>query len=284
MSRKIVVLKAVSPLLADDSPVTATAPIPPRPRMTLGYLPARSEPISFDGTPLEYIPVQVFCNGRTCSGDLNYGDYTLFLGTIDPEGNEHGENFDYQAYFGQLIATRMLDPTSAVAQGTILIEEDYWELQFSDIPPVNTPFEVDQTTFSYTVGVSPPELSASLTRSFQHTVQIATQQSVTYKFQWPAFSVETTVGVYQLMRSFSVQADSNLTAYISQAGSYVGKCDYGETVDSYGHGLCLKLETGAAFAYPTSNYFQAATIPPPPTVNIGRYALSNIGELFTERQ
>jgi hypothetical protein len=263
--------------------------------MTLGYLPARSEPISFDGTPLEYIPVQVFCNGRTCSGDLNYGDYTLFLGTVDPEGNEGGENYSYDAYFGQLIATRMLDPRSAVAQGTILIEEDYWELQFSDIPPVNTPFEVDlaitsgitetdQTTFSYTVGVSPPELSASLTRSFQHTVQIATQQSVTYKFQWPAFAVDTTVGVYQLMRSFSVQAGSNLRAYLSQAGSYVGQCDYGETVDSYGHGLCLKLETGAAFAYPTPNYFQAATIPPPPTVNIGLNALSNIGELFTESQ
>jgi hypothetical protein len=253
----------------------------------LAIFPARSESISFDGTLLDYLPVQVICKGATCSGTLNSG-YD-FVGNIDPAGNQHG-NMDYTAHFDQLIATRMLDTTSAPAQGSTLIEEDYWELQFSVTLPANTPFETDQTVtsgitatdqtiFSYTIGANPSGIGASLTRSFQHTVEVASQQSTTYKFQWPARAAETTVGVYQLKQSFSVRAGSNLTTYISQANKILGECIGVSTPGA----LCLRLESDAVFPYPTSTFLQAATTPPPPTVSLGLHAVANIGKLFTAR-
>jgi hypothetical protein len=195
------------------------------------------------------------------------------VGYIDPAGKQHG-SLDYTAYYDQLIATEMIDPTSAVAQGSTLIEEDYWELQFSVSLPANTPFETDQavtsgitetdgTTFSYTIGASIFGLGASLTSSFQHTVAITNQVSTTYKFQWPSRASETTVGVYQLMRSFSVRPGSNFTALISQMNKVLGRCG-GELWD-----FCLKFDAGAVFVYPTPTFLQAATTPPRPVITVG---------------
>src|SRR5215831_8833066 len=99
----ITVLNAVSPLIPDASPVTAAAALPPKPKLTLGYLPARSESISFDGTLLDYLPVQLICIGYKCTGRLASGppstDYP-FIGNIDPAGVQH-ETMDYTAYFNQ---------------------------------------------------------------------------------------------------------------------------------------------------------------------------------------
>ena len=202
---------------------------------------------------------------------MNSGGATV--GFIDPAGREHS-SLDYTAHYNQLIATEMIDPTSAVAQGSTLIEEDYWELQFSVSLPANTPFETDRavtsgitetdsTTFSYTIGASISKLSASLTSSFQHTVAITNQVSTTYKFQWPSRASETTVGVYQLMQSFSVRPGSNFTTLISQSNNAFGKCG-GNLWD-----FCLKFEADAAFVYPTPTFLQAATTPPRPVITIG---------------
>jgi hypothetical protein len=269
---KIVVLNAASALLADAPPVTQSAGLPPKPDLTLGYLPARSPSVFFEGALLDYLPLQVSCKGAKCSATMNAGGAAV--GIIDPAGNQHS-SLDYTAYYGQLIATEMIDPTSAVAQGSTLIEEDYWELQFSVTLPADTPFETDQavtsgitetdtTTFSYTIGASISKLSASLTSSFQHTVAITNQESTTYKFQWPSRSAETTVGVYQLIQSFSVRPGSNLTAVISQSNTVLGKCG-GEFWDNF----CLKFESDAVFVYPTPTFLQAATTPPRPVITVG---------------
>jgi hypothetical protein len=241
--------------------------LPPKPDLTLGYLPARSQSVSFEGTLLDYLPVQVRCKGVKCSATFSVNGPPV-LGLIDPGGKQH-DSLDYTAYYDQLVATEMIDPASGVAQGSTLIEEDYWQLLWAVGVPANTPFATDQavqsgitdtdtTTFSYTIGVGSADkalLTASLSETFQHAVAISEQETTTYKFQWPSQPTDTFVGVYQLMQSFSVQAGGNFTVWLSQQNAVYGQC-------SGLFGFCLKFESGAAFAYPTPTFLQAAAGPP----------------------
>ena len=203
---KIVVLNAASALLADTPPAAELTGLPPKPDLTLGYLPARSPSVSYEGALLDYLPLQVSCKGAECSATMNSGGATV--GFIDPAGREHS-SLDYTAHYNQLIATEMIDPTSAVAQGSTLIEEDYWELQFSVSLPANTPFETDRavtsgitetdsTTFSYTIGASISKLSASLTSSFNIRWLSPIKYLRPTNSNGPSRASETTVGVYQL--------------------------------------------------------------------------------------
>jgi hypothetical protein len=266
---KVVAFDAASDHLSADVPLlVGSSGLPPKPDLSLGYLPARSSSALFEGTLLDYLPVQVSCKGVECNGTLSVNGPPS-LGLIDPAGNQHA-SIDYTAYYGQLIATSMIDPTSAIAQGSTLIEEDYWQLLWSVVVPAGTPFATDQavtsgitetdtTTFSYTLGAKLEHmgtggLEASLTNSFQHAVAITNQDTTTYKFQWPQRLTEATVGVYQLMQAFWVQPGSNLMAMLSQLNAEFG-C-------SGPFGFCLKFGSDATFAYPTSTYLQAATTPP----------------------
>jgi hypothetical protein len=245
--------------------------LPPKPNLTLGYLPARSQSVSFEGTLLDYLPVQVRCKGVKCSATFSVTGPPL-LGLIDPSGKQR-DSLDYMAYYDQLVATEMIDPASGVAQGSTLIEEDYWQLLWSVGVPANTPFNTDQavqsgitetdtTTFSYTIGLniesgkdSKATLTTSLSESFQHAVAIFEQETTTYKFQWPQQPTDTFVGVYQLMQSFSVQPGGTFAVWLSQQNAAYGQC-------GGLFGFCLKFESGATFAYPTPTFLQARAGPP----------------------
>jgi hypothetical protein len=263
---------AVFDVASDHSPtnvplLAGSSGLPPKPDLSLGYLPARSSSIVFEGALLDYLPVQASCKGVHCNATLNAQG--AVLGLIDPAGNQQA-SIDYSAFYGQLIATLMINPEAAVAQGSTLIEEDYWKLLFSVVIPANTPFdseqavtsgitETDSTTFSYTVGVTKPKgINASLTKSFEHTVSVTTQETTTHKFQWPQRLTEATVGVYQLMQAFWVQPGSNLTAAISQMNLTLGCAPLPYNLPPF----CLRFGSDAKFAYPTSTYLQAATTPP----------------------
>lgn len=272
----IVVLNAASGKESAKAKLAAVSVgLPPKPDLSQGYLPSRGPSLFSEGTLLDYLPVQFSCKGNKCSATLNSGGSSL--GLIDPAGQEH-DSLDYTAYYGQLIATSMIDPASKIALNSILIEEDYWGLQWSATVPANSAFETDQavmsgitetdtTAFSYTIGATVTKfgvgLSGSLTRSFQHAVAITNQQTTTYKFQWPQRSTEATVGVYQLMQEFSVQPGVNFTAFLAEANRSLGQCG-SELWD-----FCLKVESGGSFVYPTPTFLQVATAPPPPSLTMG---------------
>jgi hypothetical protein len=274
-SADITVLNSASDKTAATSASRAlNAGLPAGPDLSQGYLPPRSSSVFSQGTLLDYLPVKASCKGNQCSSTLRSGGLTL--GIIDPAGHEH-DSLEYTVYYGQLIGTWMLDPTSSAALGSVLIEEDYWELQWSVTVPANSPFETDQavtsgitetdtTAFSYTIGASISGfgfgLSGSLTRSLQHAVAITSQQTTTYKFQWPQQPVERTVGVYQLMQAFSVQPGRNIMAVLTEANARLGKCG-GQDGD-----FCLKIETGSSFVYPTPTFLQVVAVPPPPSIDI----------------
>src|SRR6266487_4363045 len=187
---KVVVFDASRDHLSADVPLLAgSSGLPPKPDQSLGYLPARSSSVLFEGALLDYLPVQVSCKGVECAATLNAGGG--LLGLIDPGGNQQA-SIDYTAFYGQLIATAMFDPTREIAQGSTLIEEDYWQLLWSVVVPARTPFDTDQavtsgitetdtTTFSYTLGfnlgnMATNSLNSSLTKSFQHAVAITNQE------------------------------------------------------------------------------------------------------------
>jgi hypothetical protein len=97
--------------------------LPPDPDETLDYLPSRSESISFPGTLLDYLPEHVTCKSPEVHMTWNATGDPL-LGIIDPDGKQH-TSYEYTAYFDQLVGTGMVDPESAIAEGSTLIEVDY---------------------------------------------------------------------------------------------------------------------------------------------------------------
>jgi hypothetical protein len=255
------------------------SPLPPKPDLSRGVLPPRGPSLNFEGLLIDYLPVQLSCINPSCTGfDLSVNGPPL-LGIIDPSGSQ-STSISVDSYYGQDICTEMIDPESQVAEGSKLLETDYWSLLWANNVSANSPFEIDNqithgvtetetTVLTVTVGATLggmaklAGLSASLSESFTHTVTIVDQQQVTYKFTWPAKPTPTWVGVYQLMQSFSVIPGSNFTSYIAQANAFYRNLanDPFNPIAAAVSGLHFASGT-TTFPYPTPSFLQVVASPP----------------------
>jgi hypothetical protein len=228
-------------------------------------LPATSASIIFSGALLDYVPIAVFCNASSCGWTVNEISSPV-VGLINPQGGQQSSG-SFSANWNQLMYTEMIDPASTVAQGSTVLETDYWQLQFQDIVPPNQPYTIthqltsgvsqtDTTSFSYTVGISvggsyadiTADMSASLTKSFEHSVTVTTEETDTREIPVTVQSYTQIVGLYQLMQTFAVVPAANLQQYISQQNGYWG------TLCQDMHVFCSKYSTGANVVNPLQTY------------------------------
>ena len=163
----------------------------------------------------------------------------------------------------------MIDPKSAVANGSFLLETDYWQLLFQDIVPPNQPYtishsvtsglsETNTTTFSYTEGIkvggsyagATAEISAQLSQSFSRSITVSTQQTDTRTLPLTPGPYQQIVGLYQLMQTFAVVPAANLQQFVTLENM---ACDQGSFFCNLGQN-CFHASAGNGAVYPSQTY------------------------------
>jgi len=224
-------------VILDNAPADSTT-LPPQPVVPENPvetgLPQRSATVSSTGTLLNYVPVACTCVSQSCKPDIT-SIRSPIVGIMDPQGIQHSSG-TFSAKWNQLLFTYMIDPASSVANASVLLETDYWQLLYQDIvPPGNQTYTIshsvtdglsqtDTSSFSYTVGITiggsyqgiTAQISAQLSQSFSRSVTVSTQETVTRTLPVPEQPYQQIVGLYQLMQTFGVVPATNLVQYITQ--------------------------------------------------------------------
>jgi hypothetical protein len=230
-------------------------------------LPQRSESITFNGALLNYLPVACTCVSVNCKIDVKSINSPV-VGLMDPQGVQHSSG-TFSAQWGELLYTVMIDPKSAVANSSFLLETDYWQLLFQDIVPPNQAYtishsvtsglsETNTTTFSYTEGIkvggsfagATAEISAQLTQSFSRSITVSTQQTDTRTVPVTKGSYQQIVGLYQLMQTFAVLPAANLQQYVTALNKTF---DQGSAFCSM-TANCMHSSAGNGAVYPSQTY------------------------------
>ncbi|HEX4166905.1 MAG TPA: hypothetical protein VHZ55_15680 [Bryobacteraceae bacterium] len=247
-----------------------TQPLPPQPIVPQNPvetgLPHVSEALTFGGGQLlNYLPVSCVCVSNACKPTIT--TKSPIVGVVDPSGNQHGSG-TFSGTFGQLLFTWMIDPASDVADDSLLIETDYWQLQFQDIVQANQGTTLTESvvsglttataeTFSKSLGAKvngeldaiTGELSEALSQSFSRTITISSQQTVSRSTAITAQSFSQIIGLYQLMQSFQVIPGANLTQFIAQLNKNMDKGSQMCAV-----GTCLHSAPTTSVIFPAQSY------------------------------
>lgn len=254
---------------ADSS--SSQLPPPPvvPPNVTDVGLPETSDSIYLDGSTLDYVPLAMFCEQSSCSGKITSIEYPI-MGIMTPDGNVEQPKWSYDGDYGDLLYILMLDPKSEQAQGTVILQELYWQRISQSFVPANTPHttqiavssgisetEAEQLSFSVGANVGfnsgiTGSLSTDLSKSFSQSVTISTETTVTDSFPFNAQPTEQVTGVYQLMQTFSIQPGDNLVKALAAIQANQALMCSGQLPIK----ICQSIEAVMPFVYPSSTYLQ----------------------------
>jgi hypothetical protein len=260
---------ALMSVIVENAPADS-ATLPPQPVVPSNPvetgLPPRSESTTFNGALLNYLPVACTSASVTCTWGVSIG--SPLVGMMDPQGVQHSSDL-FSAPWGQLLCTMMIDPKSAVANASLLLETDYWQLLFQDIVPPNQPYtishavtaglsETNTTTFGYTEGIkvggsfagATAEISAQLSQSFSRSITVSTQQTDTRTLPVTQGSYQQIVGLYQLMQTFAVVPAANLQQFVTAFNLSFNQGSQFSRIT----GSCVQFSAGNGAVYPSQTY------------------------------
>lgn len=238
MTSSVVMTRATIGGASTEFPLPPHPVVPPNPVET--GLPDDSSAITAQGDILDYLSLPVTCASEQCKGITVKAGGKPIVGLIDTRGKQHS-SMSVSGYWGQLLFTFMVDPASKTAAGSKLVEKSYWMRIEQDIVPANVPYKLtytlnsgisqtDTVSFAYTLGAKiggsysgiTAELSASLTKSFSHSVTINEQETVSREFSTSVQPYAQIVGIYQLVEEFAVIPGANLSQYMSKFNKTYG--------------------------------------------------------------
>lgn len=258
------ILKVTAEGVLRQSPETSTA-LPPRPEFSRdGGFPQQSEPVSLTGELLDFIPMDATCVIQKKKFTIVRIKYPT-LGVMDPKGKQRAPKYEVKGLYGQLLCTFMLATDCDVTRGSKLKLDRYWNLKAQTLVPANTPHTMDESitlglsetetttiarTTGYKLGVPKgggcAELSASLTKTFSHSVTISSQKTFKRSFVFPEQPQPQFCAIYQLIDRYSVHPGTNLTEYMKVMSNQPPVSPFGG----------VSFESGKIFDYPTDTILQ----------------------------